>query len=209
LAVKIRLKRMGSKKRPFYRLIAADSRSPRDGRFLENLGHYNPMIEPVEIKIDEDKVYKWLGNGAQPTVSAANLLKAQGILERWELFKTGLTVAEVNAKIEERRLKQPKAQQKDKKKLSKKAIAAAKAAEEEAAKPVEEEAKPVEEAAKPVEEEAKPVEEEAKPEKTAKEVPVKEAPAEETPAAEEKPAEEKPAEEAEAPAEESGEEKKS
>ena len=193
MAVKIRLKRMGSKKRPFYRLIAADSRSPRDGRFLENLGHYNPMVEPVEIKIDEDKVYKWLGNGAQPTVSAANLLKAQGILERWELFKSGVKIAELDAKIAERRLKQPKAQQKDKKKLSKKAIAAAKVAEEEA---------------------AKPVEEEAKPEKTAKEVPVKEAPAEETPAAEEKPAEEAPvieapAEEAEAPAEESGEEKKS
>ena len=77
MAVKIRLKKMGSKKRPFYRLIAADSRSPRDGRFLETLGHYNPMTEPAEVKIDEDKVYKWLGNGAQPTINAANLLKAQ------------------------------------------------------------------------------------------------------------------------------------
>ena len=76
MAVKIRLKKMGSKKRPFYRLIAADSRSPRDGRFLETLGHYNPMVEPAEIKIDEDKVYKWLGNGAMPTVNAANLLKS-------------------------------------------------------------------------------------------------------------------------------------
>ncbi len=155
MAVKIRLKRMGSKKRPFYRLIAADSRSPRDGRFLENLGYYNPMVEPVEIKIDEDKVYKWLGNGALPTESAANLLKAEGILERWELVKTGLTVAEVNAKIEERRTKQPKAQPKDKVKLSKKAIAAAKAAEEAAAKAAEEEAKtaeaPAEEAAAPAE----------------------------------------------------------
>jgi small subunit ribosomal protein S16 len=155
LAVKIRLKKMGSKKRPFYRLIAADSRSPRDGRFLDNLGHYNPMVEPAEIKIDEDKVYKWLGNGALPTESAANLLKAEGILERWELFKTGLTVAEVNAKIEERRAKQPKAQPKDQTKLSKKAVAAAKAAEEEAAKAAEEEA------AKAAEEEAKPVEEPA------------------------------------------------
>ncbi len=182
MAVKIRLKKMGSKKRPFYRLIAADSRSPRDGRFLEKLGYYNPMVEPAEIKIDEDKVYKWLGNGAQPTVSAANLLRAEGILERWELVKTGLTIAEVKAKIEERRTKQPKAQPKDKTKLSKKAIAAAKAAEEEAAKAAEEKA------AAPAETPEAPAEkEEAKPAETP----------------------EAPAEEAEAPAEESGEEKKS
>jgi len=138
LAVKIRLKKMGSKKRPFYRLVAADSRSPRDGRFLETLGYYNPMIEPAEINIDEDKVYKWLGNGAKPTVNAANLLRSEGILERWELVRTGMSVAEVNARIEERRAKQPKAQPKEKKKLSKKAAAAAKAAEEEAAKKAEE-----------------------------------------------------------------------
>jgi small subunit ribosomal protein S16 len=180
LAVKIRLKKMGSKKRPFYRLIAADSRSPRDGRFLDNLGHYNPMVEPAEIKIDEDKVYKWLGNGALPTESAANLLKAEGILERWELFKTGLTVVEVNAKIEERRLKQPKAQPKDQAKLSKKAVAAAKATEEAAAKAAEEEAKPAEAPEAPAEEAAAPAE-----------------------------APEAPAEEAAAPAEESGEEEKS
>ena len=195
MAVKIRLKRMGSKMRPFYRLIAADSRSPRDGRFLEILGHYNPMVEPVEIKIDEDKVYKWLGNGAQPTVSAANLLKAQGILERWELLKSGMTIAELDAKIEERRVKQPKAQPKDKKKLSKKAIAAAKVAEEEAAKAAEEGAKPVEAA----EEVKAPAETEAPAE----------APAEEAPAEDKKLAEEPPAEEAEAPAEESGEKEKS
>jgi len=140
LAVKIRLKMMGSKKRPFYRLVAADSRSPRDGRFLETLGHYNPMVEPAEVVIDEDKVYKWLGNGAKPSVNVANLLKSQGILERWELIKTGMTIAEVNAKIEERRAKQPKAQQKEKTKISKKAAAAAKVAEEEAAKAAEEEA---------------------------------------------------------------------
>ena len=195
MAVKIRLKKMGSKKRPFYRLIAADSRSPRDGRFLETLGNYNPMVEPAEIKIDEDKVYKWLDNGAKPTVSAANLLKAEGILERWELLKSGVTIAELDAKIEERRAKQPKAQPKEKKKLSKKAIAAAKTAEEEAAKAAEEEAKPAE-VAKPVE----TVEEVEAP---------AEAPAEEAPAEDKKPAEEAPAEEAEAPAEESGEEEKS
>ena len=199
MAVKIRLKRMGSKKRPFYRLIAADSRSPRDGRFLENLGYYNPMVEPDEIKIDEDKVYKWLGNGAVPTESASNLLRAEGILERWELVKTGLSIAEVKAKIEERRVKQPKAQPKDKTKLSKKAIAAAKVAEEEAAKAAEEaaaapEPAPEAPAAAPAEEAEAPVE-------------APEAPAVEADAPAETP--EAPAVEAEAPAEESGEEEKS
>jgi small subunit ribosomal protein S16 len=140
LAVKIRLKMMGSKKRPFYRLVATDSRSPRDGRFLETLGHYNPMVDPAEVVIDEDKVYKWLGNGAKPSVNVVNLLKSKGILERWELVKTGMTIAEVNAKIEERRAKQPKAQKKEKTKLSKKAAAAARAAEEESAKAAGEEA---------------------------------------------------------------------
>ncbi len=205
MAVKIRLKKMGSKKRPFYRLIAADSRSPRDGRFLETLGHYNPMVEPPEIKIDEDKVYKWLGNGAVPTESAANLLKVEGILERWELFKTGLSVAEVNAKIEERRTKQPKAQVKEKVKLSKKAIAAAKTAEEEAAKA----AKAAEEAAAAPEAAPEaPAEEAAAPE-AAPEVPAEKVAAPE--AAPEAPAEEAAAPEAapEAPAEESGEEEKS
>ena len=151
MAVKIRLKMMGSKKRPFYRLVAADSRSPRDGRFLETLGHYNPMVEPAEIVIDEDKVYKWLGNGARPTVNAANLLRSRGILEKWELLRTGLTIAEVNEKIEQRRAKQPKAVPREKKKLSKKAIAAAKAAEEKAA----EEKAAGEETAAPEAEEAK------------------------------------------------------
>jgi small subunit ribosomal protein S16 len=212
LAVKIRLKKMGSKKRPFYRLVAADSRSPRDGRFLETLGHYNPMVEPAEIKIDEDKVYKWLGNGAKPTVNAANLLRAEGILERWELVKTGLSIAEVHAKIEERRAKQPKAQPKDKKKLSKKAIAAAKAAEEEAAKKAEEaetaEEAPAEEAAAEKAEAPAGTTEAPAEEAAAEEAPAEEAPAEEAPA-EEAPAEEAPAEEAEAPAEEPEEEEKS
>jgi small subunit ribosomal protein S16 len=121
---------MGSKKRPFYRLVAADSRSPRDGRFLETLGYYNPMVEPAEIKLDEDKIYKWLDNGAEPTVNAENILKKVGLLERWQLLKSGVAIAELDAKIEERRAKQPRATAKDKPKLSKKAIAAQKAEEE-------------------------------------------------------------------------------
>ena len=80
--VKIRLRRMGAKKHPFYRLVVADSRSPRDGRFIEHLGYYDPMTEPVQVKIDVDKVMKWLQQGAQPSEAARSLLKREGILER-------------------------------------------------------------------------------------------------------------------------------
>ena len=80
--VKIRLRRMGAKKHPFYRLVVADSRSPRDGRFIEHLGYYDPMTDPVKVKIDVDKVVRWLQQGAQPTEAARSLLKREGILER-------------------------------------------------------------------------------------------------------------------------------
>ena len=80
--VKIRLRRMGAKKHPFYRLVVADARSPRDGRFIEHLGYYDPMTDPVVIKIDGDKVVRWLQQGAQPTEAARSLLKREGILER-------------------------------------------------------------------------------------------------------------------------------
>ena len=78
--VKLRLKRMGAHKRPFYRVVAADARAPRDGRFIEEIGYYNPMTEPAEIKIDEEKAKKWLGNGAQPTDTVKRLFKQSGIL---------------------------------------------------------------------------------------------------------------------------------
>jgi len=80
--VKIRLRRMGAKKHPFYRLVVADARSPRDGRFIEHLGYYDPMTDPVKVKIDADKVMKWLQQGAQPSEAARSLLKREGILER-------------------------------------------------------------------------------------------------------------------------------
>lgn len=82
MAVKIRLKRMGAKKKPFYRVVVADSRSPRDGKFIDQIGHYNPMTEPADIKIDEEKAIKWLGNGAQPTDTVKDLFKLQGIYEK-------------------------------------------------------------------------------------------------------------------------------
>lgn len=78
--VKIRLKRMGANKKPFYRVVVADSRAPRDGKFIEEIGYYNPMTEPADIKIDEEKAKKWLGNGAQPTNTVKTLFKKTGIL---------------------------------------------------------------------------------------------------------------------------------
>ena len=78
--VKIRLKRMGAKKAPFYRIIVADSRSPRDGRFIEELGTYNPLTNPAEIKVDAERVHQWVKNGAQPTDTVRALLKKVDVL---------------------------------------------------------------------------------------------------------------------------------
>ena len=79
MATKIRLRRMGAKKAPFYRVVVADSRSPRDGRFIEDIGYYNPISEPAEIKINEEKVLKWLQTGAEPSETVKQLLKTTGI----------------------------------------------------------------------------------------------------------------------------------
>lgn len=81
MAVKMRLRRLGAKKTPFYRVIVADSRSPRDGRFIEEIGYYNPLTEPAEIKIDAEKAKKWIANGAQPTETVKSLLKKSGIVD--------------------------------------------------------------------------------------------------------------------------------
>ncbi len=80
MAVKIRLRRMGAKKRPFYRIVVADSRYPRDGRFIEEIGTYNPLTEPVQVKVDADAAKKWIANGAQPTDKVKALLKANDII---------------------------------------------------------------------------------------------------------------------------------
>lgn len=81
MAVKIRLKRIGAKKAPFYRVVVAESSSPRDGRFIEEIGTYAPMSEPSEFKVDTDAVKKWIANGAQPTETVKRLLKTNGIIE--------------------------------------------------------------------------------------------------------------------------------
>ncbi len=81
MSVKIRLKRMGMKKKPFYRVVVADVRSPRDGRFIEEIGYYDPMTKPAEIKVNNDRAQYWLGVGAQPTDTVRILLKKSGAIE--------------------------------------------------------------------------------------------------------------------------------
>jgi small subunit ribosomal protein S16 len=87
MSVKIRLKRIGAKKSPFYRLVVADSRSPRDGRFIEEIGTYNPISQPALVTIDEEAALRWLKNGAKPSDTVRNILSKQGILEKFHNSK--------------------------------------------------------------------------------------------------------------------------
>lgn len=89
MAVKIRLKRMGAKKSPFYRIVVADSRSPRDGRFIDTVGTYNPVAEPAQVDINEELALKWLQNGAKPSDTVRNLFSNQGIMEKFHNAKLG------------------------------------------------------------------------------------------------------------------------
>ncbi len=89
MATRIRLRRMGAKKRPFYRVVVADQRSPRDGRFIENIGKYHPLEEPSLIDIDEDRALHWLRVGAQPSQSVHNLLVKSGVWEKFEAERKG------------------------------------------------------------------------------------------------------------------------
>ena len=89
MAVKIRLTRMGSKKKPFYRINVADSRAPRDGRFIETVGTYNPLTDPETVTLKEEKVMNWLNNGAQPSDTVRNLLSKQGIMKKFADSKQG------------------------------------------------------------------------------------------------------------------------
>ncbi|MBN1212038.1 MAG: 30S ribosomal protein S16 [candidate division Zixibacteria bacterium] len=111
MAVHIRLRRMGAKKRPFYRIVAADSRRARDGRFLENVGTYNPITQPAEVTVVEDKLTKWLDQGAIPSDTVKTLLSQIGFIEKYEKVKKGEDVSEVVLKkhITERKKKTRKA----------------------------------------------------------------------------------------------------
>lgn len=87
MAVKIRLKRMGSKRNPFYRIVVADSRFPRDGRSIEQIGTYNPVVNPIQVKIDEDKAIDWMTKGAKPSDTVRNLFSKEGIMKKFHDLK--------------------------------------------------------------------------------------------------------------------------
>lgn len=109
--VRIRLRRVGGKNQPSYRIVAADKESPRDGRFLEILGFYNPRTEPSTIQLHEDRIYHWLSNGAQPSESVRQVLGSVGFFDRYERFKAGEsleTLIEEAAAAEEERTGSPK-----------------------------------------------------------------------------------------------------
>jgi small subunit ribosomal protein S16 len=186
MSVKIRLQRKGRKRRPFYHIVVADSRAPRDGRFIERLGSYNPMTKPATIELDRDKAFNWLEKGAQPTDTARAILRFKGVYYRKHLMrgvkKGAMTLEEAenlyNKWVEEKDAK----------------VAAR---FEQTAKEKAEFYSKVSGVAPVIE---TPVEEAPAEEPAEAEAPVEEAPAEETPVAEETPAEE--AAEAEAPAEE-------
>lgn len=100
MAVSIRLRRMGAKKRPYYRVIATDSRMPRDGRFIEVLGYYHPIEKPAKVSLDEDKIFLWLDRGAQPSSTVASLFKEVGLLEKWSKKKKGEDISEIELKTD-------------------------------------------------------------------------------------------------------------
>jgi small subunit ribosomal protein S16 len=221
--VRIRLRRVGGKNQPSFRIVAADKESPRDGRFIEILGFYNPRTEPATIQLKEDRIYDWISKGAQPSDSAMQLFKTAGLIERYERFKSGEDVeklvaegaAAADAVSPKTRRPAPESAPDNKKAQAKaqaEAAAAAAAAPPEAAEaaPAEEaEAAPAEEIEEaPTEEtEAAPAEEtEAAPAEEAEEAPAEEAEAAPAEEAEEAPAEEAAEEEPKAEAEESPEE---
>ena len=128
VAVKIRLQRKGAKHRAFYRVVVADSRSPRDGRFVEQLGYYDPLTNPPDIKVETDKVIDWLGKGAQPTDTVRTLFSSIGIMQMWHEHKQGKPLDELRPIEEEARQKREVKAARGKRKKEEAKIAAKSAA---------------------------------------------------------------------------------
>lgn len=121
--VKLRLRRMGKKKQPVYKIVAADSKSPRDGRFIEAIGTYNPRTESASVNIREKLLFKWLKNGAVPTDTVKSLLKREGLLLKWRLIKKNADEATIAAEMEKfQMLKAEKERKKAEKKVIKKSV---------------------------------------------------------------------------------------
>jgi small subunit ribosomal protein S16 len=214
--VRLRLRRVGRKKQPSYRIVAAEKESPRDGRFLEVVGFYNPRTQPETITLEEERIYHWLSNGAQPSDSTARIFNTSGLMARFERFKAGEDIAKLveesqawqtaNNLTVQTRTEIPESSKK-------KAKEAAKAEAEAAAAPAEEKVEEAPAEAEAEVEEAPAEKATAEAEEMTEEAPAEEAKAEEAPAeveAEEPQAEETPAEEVkadeEAPAEEEAQE---
>jgi len=123
LSVKLRLKRMGNTNRPFYRVVAIDSRKQRDGRALQELGYYDPLKKPAEVKLLEDRILNWLGRGAQPSETVRKLLQNAGVLEKWRLLQAGMPAEEATERVSKRL--EAKVEKKSAPRLSKKAKAKA------------------------------------------------------------------------------------
>ncbi len=134
MAVKIRLKRLGKKKQPFYRIVVADSRAPRDGRSIEKIGHYNPITDPAELVINEERLFHWLDEGAQTSDTVFSLLRGRGLTLKYELKSRNADEATINKEMQKWELAQG---ERGKKKA---AAASAKLAKAEAEKQAEEEA---------------------------------------------------------------------
>jgi small subunit ribosomal protein S16 len=100
MATTIRLTRMGRKQAPFYRLVVCDSRTRRDGDYIESLGYYNPMPDAYQLEVDHTKAVDWLGKGAQPTTTAKSLLRNEGVLLRWHLMKSGTATEDIDSQVE-------------------------------------------------------------------------------------------------------------
>jgi small subunit ribosomal protein S16 len=132
MATTIRLTRMGRKQAPFYRLVVCDSRTRRDGSYIESLGYYNPMPAAFQLEVDHGRAIDWLVKGAQPTDTARSLLRTEGVLYRWHLMKTGSAAAEIDAQVEEYRVRRVKETEAIKSR-SVAAVTAAKQAREDAA----------------------------------------------------------------------------
>ena len=124
MAVKLRLRRMGKKKQPIYKMVAADSRSPRDGKFLEAVGFYNPLTKPHTLDLKEDRILYWLNVGAQPTHTVKSLLRQQGITLKKELISKGFDEEKVKSELENwQKMKEAGSKKRTEKKLSRKAKA--------------------------------------------------------------------------------------
>jgi len=166
LAVKIRLKRMGKKKQPFYRIVVADSRAPRDGRSIEKIGHYNPITDPAELVIDEERLFHWMDQGAKPSDTVFSLLRGRGLTLKYELVSRNADEATISKEMHKWELARDNRGKKvaaaESAKLA--AAEAAKQEEEDAAKKAEEaeeatkKAAEAQEAAEQVEETEEPAE---------------------------------------------------